>query len=568
MNKFVLKLKYIIFAVFTLQIFLCGISLANQVDNIDILVEVNNDGSARITQKWDGTFDSGTENYLPITTNDFSISNFEVNMEGKSFVYVPDWNINASFEEKRYKCGIVNRSDGVELCFGISKMGKNEYIFSYDIDSFVKSYNEKDGFNFMFVNPGMSTFPTSIRWVLALADGTKIDSGTAKIWGFGFDGEVAFEDGKAYAYTNTRLPGHRYVVIMMSFEKNILQPMDHVDKNFEDIRSRAFEGSDYEEYQKNYQNNNFIDLIILVIIGVFFITFISIIVTAVSKIKNRLSLKKLYKECDYFKDIPNGGNISLSYILMKDFDLWNIKENNIIGALILKMINDKNLEPIEEKTIGFFGNEKVNTSLKVLTPPTDEVTQELYYMIVNASGGDLILQEKELEQYARVHYQLFIDFIEKVTTKGQSELSIRNGYKKILTKKLKYLTEVGVKELSEVYGLRKYLDEFSLIAEREVKEIEIWDNYMIYATLFGIASKELKDLKNVYPDKIEDVSRYDRDIYISTMYNMALYNSAMRGYRASNAAKMTSRAVGGFGGHTSFGGGGGFSGGGSGGGSR
>ena len=47
------------------------------------------------------------------------------------------------------------------------------------------------------------------------------------------------------------------------------------------------------------------------------------------------------------------------------------------------------------------------------------------------------------------------------------------------------LSDKGKDELSKVVGLKKYLDEFTLIAEREIAETFIWKGYMVYATLGG-----------------------------------------------------------------------------------
>ena len=108
--KFILLLATII-------IFTCGIIFANNnISNISIDAVINDDGSANITQTWDGTFEEGTECYLPIDTNDFEISNLAVKMGDKRFKNI-EWDLNKSFEEKSYKCGINKTDAGVELCF-------------------------------------------------------------------------------------------------------------------------------------------------------------------------------------------------------------------------------------------------------------------------------------------------------------------------------------------------------------------------------------------------------------------------------------------------------------------
>lgn len=34
-------------------------------------------------------------------------------------------------------------------------------------------------------------------------------------------------------------------------------------------------------------------------------------------------------------------------------------------------------------------------------------------------------------------------------------------------------------------GLKEYLKDYSLLDEREVKEIELWEDYLIYSVMFG-----------------------------------------------------------------------------------
>ena len=148
---------------------------------------------------------------------------------------------------------------------------------------------------------------------------------------------------------------------------------------------------------------------------------------------------------------------------------------------------------------------------------------------------------------------------------AQSGLVKKFWPRDLLAKNLNDLTDVGQKELSEVYGMRKFLDEFTLVSEKEIIEVKIWENLLIYATLFGLAKKVLKDLEKLYPDKIVEIEKVSNTVNISNTYYRALYLSSINGRKAVEAAR---RAASGFGGHVSVGGGGGFSGGGHGGGSR
>jgi uncharacterized membrane protein len=53
-------------------------------------------------------------------------------------------------------------------------------------------------------------------------------------------------------------------------------------------------------------------------------------------------------------------------------------------------------------------------------------------------------------------------------------------------------------------GLKRYMEDFSLIKEKEVPELILWEKYLVYATAFGISEKVLKQLKVVYPQMLDE----------------------------------------------------------------
>ena len=70
----------------------------------------------------------------------------------------------------------------------------------------------------------------------------------------------------------------------------------------------------------------------------------------------------------------------------------------------------------------------------------------------------------------------------------------------IAISKIDVFTQEGIDEIAKWKGLKKYMEEFSLLDKREVPEIAIWERFLVFATAFGIADKVLKQLKIVYPD--------------------------------------------------------------------
>lgn len=126
--------------------------------------------------------------------------------------------------------------------------------------------------------------------------------------------------------------------------------------------------------------------------------------------------------------------------------------------------------------------------------------------------------------------------------------------KSVELSRINVFTQEGVNESEKWKGLKKYMEEFSMLDKREIPEIEIWEKFLVYATVFGIADKVLKQLKIVYPD-IENSMNINT---YSSMYLM-MNTDFSRSFTDSISSSMSSAYS------SASGGGGGFSGGGGGG---
>lgn len=132
--------------------------------------------------------------------------------------------------------------------------------------------------------------------------------------------------------------------------------------------------------------------------------------------------------------------------------------------------------------------------------------------------------------------------------------------------KVNVLTEQGETERQQWKGLKKYMEDFSMLKEREIPELVLWEKYLVYATAFGISDKVIKQLKVVYPE-MENMD-YGGYTYMHLMSNSNFgnnfindFNSGVNNvystYRSAYNAAHSSSSSG-------SGGGGGFSGGGGG----
>lgn len=119
--------------------------------------------------------------------------------------------------------------------------------------------------------------------------------------------------------------------------------------------------------------------------------------------------------------------------------------------------------------------------------------------------------------------------------------------------KINVLTQKGIDEMEEWKGLKKYMEDFSMLDKREIPEIVLWEKFLVYATVFGIANKVLKQLKIIYPNMNEqwNVNTYG---YMYLMMNTDFSSSFSNAITSSMSTAYSSAT----------GGGGGFSGGGGG----
>ena len=476
----------------------------------------------------------------------------KVSDEKGEYTFVDDWDIDADFDAKKRKCGINKTDDGVELCFGITDYGENKYAIEYVVTDFIKSYSDYDGTNLMFINPQMSTFPTDGKVSIRLENGTALDENNAGIWAFGYEGEVQFQQGSIVAYTTSALEDDNDMIVMFRLDKGILSPTKSVSKSFEEVKDTAFEGSDYGDEEGGLLETiiGFVVLIGIVVVVVWLIS---------SVVKRKKAIKAFYEQANYYREVPNGGEIRVSHFLAQTFDVAN-EESLLIGALILSMINKGCIEPQTEESVGAFGKSKKSVNLKLIKKPDTDIEKKLYKVLVKAAGEDGILQEKELEKYAYKHPKSVSNLLENALDDGREIFAENKGFTGHSGRKISDLTAKGKEELAEVMGLKKYLEDFSLISEREISETIIWQDYMVYATLFGIADKVIKQFEKVYPDRVPEFENYNRNVIIAHSYCHSMHKSAERAMQEERTS--------GQGGFASIGGGGGFSGGGTGGGSR
>ena len=123
-------------------------------------------------------------------------------------------------------------------------------------------------------------------------------------------------------------------------------------------------------------------------------------------------------------------------------------------------------------------------------------------------------------------------------------------YLRRLSKKYVLLTQFGEDEYAKWKGLYDFLNSETLMKERTVIELPIWEQYLVYATAFGISEKVITALKIRCPDM--EMSPMLSNPY----YRSRSFHYSCRSFRSVTRTASHIARSGGYGGHGGYGGGG------------
>ncbi len=531
-----------------------------QIRDVDILVELNRDGSAWITQVWNaqaGT--SGTEFYIPVDNlGPMTISDLQVSENGVAYESLgTKWNVDKGRSYKAGKCGIVPKRDGVELCWGLGEAGDHVWTARFLVTGLVQAYDDADAFNFMFVNKGMQPAPRHAKVTVKPAfdcPGWTYDN--TRVWAFGFYGDINVVDGTVVAETSESMSYSSSLIALVKFEKGVFAPSVVKGGPFQDLLDKALDGSSYGEDEDDGWALGIFGFLFL---GGFALLIWMAIASALGY-KWKKSLFGKTKIEEWYRDVPLDGNLFAAQFLLakgKRFEV-SAPANNLIGAFFLRWILNGSIlvQPDPKST------KRVNLLFKADQISSDEIEEDLYEMARMAAGDNQLLEKNEFEKWSTKNYSKVTAWPDRAIARGRSWFR-NKGY---FSGKDGVCTEEGAREACHLVEFMNYLKNFTLTDQREAGEVKLWKEYMVYAQLFGIAEKVAQQFRKLYPAEFAKMAE-DTGLNSAEFYNMLHWTNAITRSGFNNAANKAGN-ISGTGGHSSFGGGGGFSGGGFGGGGR
>lgn len=564
------------------------------IKEIYTLANIDKNGDMEITQKWifNDKNTNGTEHYIPFSKGNLKgaqLSNIKVSQNGKDLKQKP-WDIDEDFNSKIGYYGVNDNDNNLEICFGIGeKRDNNEFIVRYKIfNALERSEDNYTFLNWKFINDNLSDKVAKVRVEV------KLPVLPEKIYGFGYKGYVFVKDNdsKTVVYENkgdTPLDSGNYLVSLIELQDGLGTNVGRrLGRDRNSIYKESFKGSFYKEEYLNKKSNlitenmvksgnvdtqvkdpkknimSFGKIFNLVTSGIFPIMFIVIFLKGIipnikfmnmrSKFSNEIEKDDI--EEYYFRD-----NVEIPperFVLPLELEDM-IDPCYLMMYFITKWVNEDivRVKRTEEKKLFWY---KDSMSL-VLIGTNNRKMEDLELMFYTFLGmytdryyeiSAKTISNKMDWEYISRKLELYIhDIFENPEEISRHYYSVdSNG-----SKKDKILKPNEVEVLKHYYGLKNFLEDFTLMNEREVQEVKIWDYHMEMAAFFGIA-EEVQDQLKMYPQVYQGDTSY---LESSRLVTSVVYPIMDSGFRESSS---------GSGGSSSSGGGGGSSGGGSGGGTR
>ncbi len=604
------KLIFIFIFAFLLIILFNSKSFAGSLnlESLNYNVYLNTDGSANVKETWVIDIrDTNTlfKNFIIDSTKYTSITDISVveTTPGnrKNFIRQDFWQYHVN---KGNYYALINPDGKFEIAWGVDEdRATRIFEISYTIIDAIKNYNDCSEFYWKFLDESSEIPADKVTGTITLPY-SNIDIDDIRVWAHGpLNGTIFKHSNNEIVFEVEDLEENTML------ETRVVTPTDVFFSN-ENTSNQNKLNSILEEEQNwaNEANNKRIrDTILgyfLILINFAGIIFIIVKIFQYRKILKSFTTLVPTNPQKYFRDIPNKDSTPAQAAFLYYFNSSGLNNNipKVMSATLLDLCIKKyisfDISPENKKDITIILNNCENVQL-----PIDE--KIIYDLLIDAAKSKQAssIKLKDFKKYYQSHSSIFTDKCEKINTETENiEIALGNYNKDLadmqkkwsnksalfvafailgiiplfacfipliilaiyagkISKKYRTLTQKGVDERELWVGLKNYMEDFSLLKEKEVPDLILWEKYLVYATTFGIAEKVLKQLKTIYP-QITDYNYMASHgyTYLCWMYYNDTNSSLISSINTSVSQvcySSGSGAGGGFSGGGGFGGGGG-----------
>lgn len=587
------------------------------LNKLEFDVKINNDGSMEVTEIWNidisttntlyKTFKTDTSKYSGITN--VVVKEITYGIE-KPFIKTNEW---AYHVKNGSYYGTENEDKDFEIGWGVgldNSKATRSYKISYTVKDAITKYNDYSELYWQFIGKDFEISAKKINGTITLPSSVT-NKEEIKVWGHteGLNGTIYATENNKIEFELENFKFGRFVEIRTLFPTDLIISSGRT-KNTEILQKAIKEETKWADVanakreRKEWFDNNLPIIIVGTIILVNLILIIIFVIKMIKYIKKLSSLKKYEPEIKlkYFRDIPDekATPAEAQKILdMKTTIYTPSSFGKIFSATILDLALKEYIKIEQDK------KEKGKNIIKIIfIKDIDEKLKldekHIYEFLKKATNNQNEITLKNLEKYIRTHTTATESLLKNNYSKTEKQLisediidqQIQKEYKKYkniqtgfivstifllcftfiifiipvvfliinavlcgkIAKNLNVLTQKGVDLKEKWKGLKKYMEDFSLLDKREVPELAIWEKYLVYATAFGIADKVIKQLKIVYPNFEEITTGIATYSYMGIIMNTNFSSTFSKSITSSISTAYSS----GYGGGGGFSGGGGF----------
>ena len=588
------------------------------LNNLDFNVQINEDGSMNVTENWNidisstntlyKTFKTDSNKYSGITN--VTVKEITSGIE-RNFIKTEDWAYHVT---KDYYYGTENEDGDFEIGWGVgldNSSGTRKYEISYTVKDAITKYSDYGELYWQFVGENFEIPAKKITGTIYLPSSVS-NKEDIKVWGHTEDlnGTIYATDLNKIEFELDNFRSGRYVEIRTLFPTELITTSGRT-KNTEILQTAITEETKWADKanakreRQEWIDNNLPIILFIVYILINIILIIVYTIKAIKYFRKNKELKK-YKpttKLEYYRDLPDENSTPGEAVKILDININSFTPTNfgkVFSATILDLSLKGYLRIEQEKhrvgkdVINIYVLKQTSDGLK----PSEE---RIMTFIIDAKKGKKVITLDELEQYIEKNPSKTESLLKETYNAVNNQLineeivdsDLQKEYKKYkwiqagyiatiiillfftliafiipiiifiidaimcgkIAKKLNVLTKKGVDLQEQWKGLKKYMEDFSMLDKREVPELVIWEKYLVYATAFGIADKVIKQLKMVYPNFEEMANGINTYAYMNIMMHTNFSTSFSNSISKSVATATYSSGSGSGGG---FSGGGGF----------
>lgn len=572
-----------------------------EIEKTNVDAHINIDGTAQITETWQIDFDGSFSRYeriIPLNDGEI-ITNLKVYIDGRLAqpLDYPDDRRPAGYYYASYS------SDELIIAIYMDAFYETKtFTIEFTTNKATLCYKDVLEFNYNMIG---DQWDYEIGYVQGTITFPQVANQNEDIyvWGHGpANGNVEITTNSSVFYSCEQFPENTNLNIRLLLPSSLFK-MEKINKEFlEEIVQEETQYVKQEAAKQKWQKiKYFLEGGIGSVVGLGSVIFMWLQ-------RRKIQKSILPKETpEYYRDLPSDLTPSEVIDLMNyvghDFNEKN-KFSSTLMALSLKGL----IEFEEYETQGLFGSK---TKTKMLVLENEEAFNQLkehekiLYQFILTVGHDGQTTFEEIDQYtmSRPNYcknqlDLFRQSSQtSIEKEGYVDMRINNNKAILISICLalvggvltpfvpllgipvlvggivclllggtaKRYTQKGADEVVLWEAFERFLKEFTLMDEKELPELTMWEEYLVYATAMGIGDKILKQLPEKYPQFYESriyTTSYVRHFYYGRQPNLHMFDTFEDFSNRLNTAMHYEENTSGKGGSFSSGGGGGFAGGG------